>query len=370
MMESGCEIAVFSLQLPMLKQSCTARAMLDRSSIVDFLRRMITSAEALPHSALYRRRSSPAGIALELWVDREPEADLYSARLAASIAANSKPTRIYVLNQDYSRFCDDAVWGDDGCDASQFHSIIAEAGLHAAYPFRPHVWLALDLDAAVGVQLTRSAADLPAWHAGAPLRQHLHWLLRARRQRLAHAASLGRKGRGILLLGHGGAGKSGCTLAGLAAGLQTVGDDYLALGGLTPPVARPLFRVVKQDRAGLARLARLPEHVTSMPENWKNKIEFDPSEIFPNCFADMLEICAIVLPRVIHAPRPVFAEVGGGEAMRALMRSNLFQFPGEPEDGMEYYAALLRQVPTYRLDLSDSAADNGASLSDFIDALC
>ena len=51
-------------------------------------------------------------------------------------------------------------------------------------------------------------------------------------RRIAHAASLGRDGRGILLLGHGGAGKSGTALAGVAAGLQTVGDDYVALSGL------------------------------------------------------------------------------------------------------------------------------------------
>jgi hypothetical protein len=344
-------------------------AILNRSSIVDFLRRVITTAEALPRDALYGRRSSPAGISLELWVDRVGEANLYAARLAAPIVASTQPIRVYILNQDQTPVCEDAVWSDDACDPVSFHAILAEAGLHSAYPFRPHVWLALDVNAGVGVQLTRSAADLPAWHAGAPLRQHLHWLLRARGQRLAHAASLGRKGRGILLLGHGGAGKSASTLAGLAAGLQTVGDDYLALGGLTPPRARPLFRVVKQDRAGLARIATLPEHAACLPENWKNKVEFDPSGVFPNCFADVLEICAVVLPRVSHAPRPALSEVGGGEAMRALMRSNLYQFPGEPEDGMEYYAALLRRVPTYRLDLSESAADSGAALADFIDEL-
>jgi hypothetical protein len=346
-------------------------AILDRSNIIDFLRRAMTAAEALPRGALYSRRSSPAGIPLELWADRAAEADLYAARLAdAPIAASAKLTRIYMLCQDDTPAAfEEAVWGDAACDAALFQAIVAGAGLRAAYPFRPNVWLALDLDAGVGVQLTRSANDLPAWHASAPLRQHLHWLLRARGQRLAHAASLGRRGRGILLLGHGGAGKSGSTLAGLAVGLQTVGDDYLALGGLTPPVARPLFRVIKQDRAGLARIAQLPAHTAFLPENWKNKIELDPTEMFPNCFADMLEICAIVLPRIVHAPRSVLTEASAGEAMRALMRSNLFQFPGETEDGIEYYAALLRNLPIYRLELSDSAADSGAALADFIDAL-
>jgi hypothetical protein len=219
------------------------------------------------------------------------------------------------------------------------------------------------------VQLARAPEDLPDWHAGAPLRQHLHWLLRARGQRLAHAASLGRAGRGILLLGHGGAGKSGATLAGLAAGLQTVGDDYIALGDLQPARARPLFRVVKQDRAGLARLPGLIEHTAGLRENWKGKVEFDPAAIFPGCFADCIEIHAIVLPHVALAPQPRFVEIGAGDAMRSLMRSNLFQFPGEPEDGMEYYAELLRSLPVHRLDLSADATANGAALAEFLGRL-
>jgi hypothetical protein len=95
-------------------------------------------------------------------------------------------------------------------------------------------------------------------------------------------------------------------------------------------------------------------------------VEFDPAEMFPGCFADALQIGAVVLPRVVHASRPHFALTSAGEAMRALMRSNLLQFPGEPDDGMEYYGALLRRLPIYRLELSDNATDNGAALADLV----
>ena len=37
-----------------------------------------------------------------------------------------------------------------------------------------------ETDMRIGVQLARSPGDLPAWFAGAPLRHHLHWLLRQR----------------------------------------------------------------------------------------------------------------------------------------------------------------------------------------------
>lgn len=340
-------------------------ATIDRRTVADFLRHAIEEAEALPRAGLHRRLTAPAGIPLELWFDDSGEADFTVARLIDTADAGAEGrTRLYVLSGATL-----PSWSDPSCDAAEFHAILGEAGLRAAYPFRPQEWLALDTKAGIGVQLARSPTDLPDWFAGAPLRVHLHWLLRARGQRIAHAASLGQNGRGILLLGHGGAGKSGTTLAGLAAGLRTVGDDYVALGGLEPATARPLFRIVKQDRAGLARSAGLAERMAELPENWKGKVEFDPGEIFPGCFADALRIGAIVLPHVAHAPVPRFAAAGAGEAMRSLMRSNLYQFPGEADDGLDYYATLLRSLPVLRLELSDEAADNGAALADFIGTL-
>ena len=342
-------------------------AQVDRHNLVAVVRAMITAAESLPRERLHRRIAHPAGIALELWFDDEAEADLNTPRLAAAAPdAHGDPTRVYVLTAAGFDAGVLPTWTDTACDAAEFQAIVANAGLRAAYPFRPQEWLALDTAAAVGVQLAHATADLPDWFAGAPLRQHLHWLLQARGARIAHAASVGRDGRGILLLGHGGAGKSGTALASIAAGLQTVGDDYVALNGIAPAVARPLFRIVKQDRAGLSRIAGLAERLAHLPENWKGKVEFDPALLFPGCLSEALQIDAIVLPRIVHAPQPHFEPAGAGEAMRALMRSNLYQFPGEPEDGLAYYGMLLRSVPVHRLALSDSAADNGAALAAFI----
>ena len=51
------------------------------------------------------------------------------------------------------------------------------------------------------------------------------------------------------------------------------------------------------------------------------------------------------------------------------MRTNLYQYPGEADDGLTYYAALMRSLPTLHLDLSDQATDNGAALVEFIATL-
>lgn len=343
-------------------------AYVDRHNLVAVLRAMIAAAESAPRVQLHRRAASPAGIPLDLWFDDAPEADLVTTRLndLASRSAAEQRTRLYTLS-GRTIGCDTVPsWNDGACDPAAFHAIVAAANLRAAHPFHPRLWLAFDDASGIGVQLARSPTDRPVWFSGAPLRHHLHWLLRARGRRIAHAATLGRNGRGILLLGHGGAGKSGTTLAGVAAGLQTVGDDYVALGGLDPPIAQPLFRIMKQDRAGLARIAGLAAQLADRPLNWMNKVEFDPTAIFPGCFTDAMQIGAIVIPRIGQAASPRFAPATPGEAMRMLMRTNLYQYPGEPDDGLAYYAALMRSLPVFHLELCDRALDNGIALADLI----
>jgi hypothetical protein len=363
-----------SLAIPFLPQMLdqkASRAVLDRRTVAGFLRRAIAAAEALPRAGLHRRLAAPAGIPLDLWFDDEGEADLAAARLAcgAPEAEQVKPARLYTLGSASIGLDLLPSWRDEACPPAEFHAVVGEAELRAAFPFHPQLWLAFAEGAGVGVQLARSPTDLPVWFAGAPLRHHLHWLLRARGLRVAHAASLGQNGRGILLLGHGGSGKSGTTLAGLAVGLQTVGDDYVALGGAEPALARILFRTVKQDRTGLARIAGLEDRLAQLPLNWMNKVVFDPADFFPGCFTESLRIEAIVLPHIAHAAVPRFTSATAGDAMRTLMRSNLFQYLGEADDGLDYYAALLRSLPIHRLELSDNAADNGAALAAFIAAL-
>lgn len=339
---------------------------IDRHNIVAFARGAIDRARRLPEAALHRRAASPAGLPLELWFDSAAFADLYAPRFAACEALPAPSvTRLYVLNH----MGDLPGWSDPDFEPAAFHQLLRESGLRAAYPYQQHVWQVLDQESGIGVHLARSPEDLPLWHAGSPLRQHLHWLLQQQGKRIAHAATLGEAGRGILLLGSGGAGKSGTTLAGIAAGLQTVGDDYVALGGTPTAVATPLFRIVKQDRRGLAQVGDLQQKTADLPENWMRKVEFDPTAMFPDCFADALEIRALVLPRIARAERPHFAAVSGGEAMRTLIPTNLLQFPGEPDDGMAYYADLVRRLPAYRLELSMDTRKNGDALRAFVGTL-
>ena len=342
---------------------------LDRHSLGGWMHKAIDWAEALPVDRLVRRTVAPAGLTLDILIDDPALAEIYFARLAAGRGpAGSRLDRLYVLSSDASALAS-PLWADADCSAKAFQSAVLQTGQRAAYPLIPRFWQFFDAGRRVGVQLAPDRQHLPRWDAAAPLRRHLHWLLEERGSRLVHAATLGLGGRGLLVLGKGGAGKSGATLAGLAVGLSTAGDDYIALEGGTPPVARSLYRIVKQDREGLGRIPGLSGRLVRRRPNWQGKIEFDPEEIFPGAAVDDLALMAVILPRIARGSRPSIVPIPPSMAMLSLMSTNLLQHLGEPERGVAFFAGILRRLPCYRIDLADDAMANGAMLRHLIETV-
>ncbi|RDE09539.1 serine kinase [Pelagibacterium lacus] len=341
---------------------------IDGPGAIVWMRQVIERLSSAPPGGFDRRALSVAGIDLELVFDDTAMADDYCDILCHTAQSGPPSTHIFVLSRPDLIGLALPDLDQATCSPDQFQALAGAAGLRAAYPFQAQTWKFFDTARHIGVQLTASRAALPLWDATAPLRHHFHWMLDARSQRLVHAATLGHEGRGVVLFGAGGAGKSGTTLAGLSVGLKTVGDDYVALAMADACMAHPLFRVVKQDRSGLDRHPALREQTAHMDENWRGKVMFDPSDFYPDPFADQLRIGAVVLPHIAHAEHPLLRPAKAREAMLALMTSNLHQFPAEPETGMAFYARLLAKIPCFHLDLCGEARKNGLLLKRFIAA--
>ena len=335
---------------------------IDAAEVVDWMRAVIDYAESLPKAALTTISVAPAGHPIEAHFD-DPELErAYRVRLCDLPAEPHPIETIYVLSGKSPGLRVVPEWDGGGCPAPVFQEMMAGAGLRSAYPSRTGLWRFVDPRARVGVQLSASRANLPKWDGAAPLRYHLHWLLEERGFRIAHAATLGHEGRGIVIFGRAGAGKSGTTLAGLEMGLATVGDDLVCLDATEQRFARALFKVFKQDRAGLTRTPSLFDRTSHLATNWHGKVEFDPDEYFPNSFVGELAIGAAVVPNIVHADEPTIVPVTTAEIMRALISSNVRQYPGERETGMAFFASFLRNLPCYRINLSKDAAKNGEAL--------
>lgn len=170
----------------------------------------------------------------------------------------------------------------------------------------------------------------------------------------------------MLIAGQGGAGKSGTTLAGIAAGLDSAGDDYVVAALLDRPRAHPAYRLLKQDPAGLARLGLdrlLPD---PGPLNWQGKHSFDIAALGRGRLRT-LELTAILIPRIAHAARSRLAPASGREAMLALAPSSIFQIQGERLSAPRFFGELARRLPAFHLELGTEPQEIAATIASFLD---
>lgn len=336
-------------------------------NLTDYARHVLAQAESsTAHYPLTRKVGLPH---LEL------TAHVSAGALADAVAhgfvtapGNRTPAvtcRIFVAHPGIDGIAAPASWGQGPFTQHAFASL-AEAGLRGNYFHDLDFWQFYDPQRRVGVQLMASADAFPPWEPGAPLRAFLHWEYAARGMRLAHAGTLGANGKGVLLAGAGGAGKSGTVAAGLLNGLDSVGDDYVLVDLANGVTARPLFSTLKQDPRGFARLGlidRLPAHG---PLNWQGKHTFHIDDIAPRPVPETLDIVALVVPHIGGGGTSSIVPVSRRDAMIALAPSGIAQMPGERESGFRFFSDLTRLLPCYRLSLGTQPQEIAGTIADFL----
>jgi hypothetical protein len=97
--------------------------------------------------------------------------------------------------------------------------------------------------------------SLPDWEIYSPLKEFIHIIALKNKCWLAHAGSIAMDGRGVLLFGPGGNGKSTTTLAGIKDHFKTVGDDYLIIHHRSDiNIAYPIYRTIKSYESNIFSL--------------------------------------------------------------------------------------------------------------------
>lgn len=199
------------------------------------------------------------------------------------------------------------------------------------------------------VVAVRDARLLPGWVAAAPFRTPIAWWAEERGALLVHAAAVGLDGRGVLLAGAGGAGKSTAALACLRDGFSYAGDDYVLISPASPR-AFGVYATGKLDGSFLA--ARLPEllPLASGVDRFGHPkaILRIPAERF----APALDLVALLVPRRSGAS-PSLRSLHPGEALRALLPSSLFPVPGARAAALRTLGELVRALPAFALDPGD-----------------
>ena len=256
-----------------------------------------------------------------------------------------------------------------------FESIMGELGFRGVYlkavagEERNDPCTIFDPYRQIGLQLIRNMSDLPPWDAGAPFRILLNLEAVSRGWCLVHAATLSMADDGVLIVGPGGAGKSGTTLAGISTGLKSTGDDYVLICPTRPPTAFRVYNIFKQDQNGLARIDGLADAIGHLNKNWNNKLEFDPEELFPGCLVERVRLHAILAPKIAYEPRTRLVKVDPACVFQQLGPSLWTQLPGTPVFNFRFATWLTRSLPTYSAFLSEDPAEIGDAMGRFIEGL-
>jgi hypothetical protein len=214
------------------------------------------------------------------------------------------------------------------------------------------------------------AARISPIERAAPLRDALQLLMAPRGRWLTHAGAVGRKGRGVLLVGRGGSGKSTLALSCALAGMEIVADDYVLLEN-NPPLAHALQSTAKLTEDSARRLGLGTEAID--PAGFEPTLEgpakalVDIHTLAPGLMRGSFAIVAIVAPTVGEAAalRPISA----AEGLRAMAPSTILQSGFRGGGALAALGDLVRAVPSYALQLSPDPAENAAAVDRLVGEL-
>lgn len=258
-----------------------------------------------------------------------------------------------------------------------YHELQVETAL-AHSPYRVHhaqelgFWQFFCLKTRRGVQLLQTPASLPPWDSGAPLRNFFQWQLASRTAGLVHAGVLGLDGRGVLLLGPGGSGKSGTVLAGILNGLLSVGDDYVLLKNAATVTAMPVFTTLKCDPAGLARVGIDPVTQSApwaQTVNWQGKCQFALKDISSVEQPHQIQIDALCLPEVALASHTTLEPINSKEVFLSLAPTGIAQIPGGRAQNFAFCADLSRRLPAFRIKLGRDPMETTQAITTLLHSL-
>lgn len=275
--------------------------------------------------------------------------------------------RISVVEGTANGISPSKEWWEDYYFPTKIEDRLDRHGLRGLHFHDECLWQFYDINRRHGVSLMRQPGAYPPWEVSAPLRPFLHWIYTESGMSLVHAGSLGLEGKGVLIAGGAGAGKSGTTLAGIAGHLDSVGDDYVLLKMGDRPTIHPVYKIAKQDPAGLKRLGLYHKIASGKQVNWQGKYEFEFEEAGGGRCASGLDVLAILVPRVVNAKQTRLVPIHAKEAMLALAPTGVFQFTTGRARSVKVFADLVRRLPCYGLELSTNGEDISACVAGYIE---
>lgn len=200
-----------------------------------------------------------------------------------------------------------------------------------------------------GYYLVKDPEIIPFWEFCAPFKYIIHWWSKDFDYQLVHGAFVDINGKGLLLSGKGGSGKSTTTVALVLNGNKTLGEDYL-LVNTKLKIAYSLYNTAKLDANGLKRFPELMGHVNEkLLLTEERKTFFHIDEVSKDVLGKKQKIDYHILPKVSHSPFTDIKISTHSEGVKRLAPSTIFQLPRLHESTFKKCSLVCRDLPTYEV---------------------
>ena len=243
-------------------------------------------------------------------------------------------------------------------------TLLAETGCSGFYHHDEGHFELYDPARREGVRILRAPDAFPAWEPTSPLANFVAWMNEQAGGIMVHAATLAvSNGRGALICGRGGSGKSLLTLAGILSGLESAGDGYVIVAGLDGHFgAWSCSNTAKQTPAGLSLLGAAGERFRTGPINWQGKHVFAVPEVARDL---PLPIDMVILPQI--ANRTAMSEARRGELFRALTETTILQLASDRAKVTSICAGIVRACPSFQFEMGPDIHQNARYLRTFLE---
>ena len=179
---------------------------------------------------------------------------------------------------------------------------------------------------------------------------------------MLHAAAVGVDGRGVLIVGHGGTGKSTLTCTCLADGFDFISDDYCLLSATGVRTVYPIYTNVSLNPDSLAKLTMYKPFEILPMQAEKRAFEVSETKIKPS-----LPVEAIILPQVTDNIEPEIKSDQTSKALGQLVYSTTKQLGRFREtEFVQKLAQRLLGMPVYRFSLTKDLQKNCQYLKKWI----
>ncbi len=238
----------------------------------------------------------------------------------------------------------------------------------SVFQWGSHSLVVLDVDRNEAVYWVETAEQIPFFEMAAPLRLVLHGWLRTKGIELVHAAAVGSARRLRPPRRQGGLGQ---VLDGSGGGEKRSANPRRRLLPRFPRhTGRCLERLQRcEDPRGRDsnRLPFLGEMVSNPKRPDDDKAVYFLHEHMPDRLLLEADLRAIVIPRRTTTQSAVLSPAPRGAALAALAPSTILQLPAAGAETLERLTELVRNVPTYFLDVGSELDAVGPAITPLLE---